>query len=210
MKAELINVAFPFKGADSYHGALGTERSRDRLHVSDIITRLGIASGNMKDYSTSGESGFESAPTQELGFCWEDVLTSMVGNRCGERLGEVERDGIVGSPDGLGADVLDDDHPDCQTLVAHEYKCTWKSLATLEPEMIAGGGPKSWYYMAQAKSYCAILGVNTMVFWVLYVHGDYRQIRCAARCYRIQWEQWEIEEHWRDVTNFAKTIKAES
>ena len=78
----------------------------------------------------------------ELGFTIEKVIEAAWAARRVEiiRPGEIEKDGISGSPDGLS---FDDAGP-----VVEEIKCTWMSLRDC-PE-----GKKFWHWIVQMKAYC--------------------------------------------------------
>lgn len=199
---------FPFRSAMD----VGAERTTDRLHVSTIVTAIGVATGQMEkfDDSPAGRTLWDPDCTTEPGFLWEHVFTEAVGERAGMRVGELERDGIVGSPDGLC--ILEcPDRPSESIIEVVDTKCTWKSRPKLESELLAGGGPKSWYYIHQMMTYCAIVGATRGRLEVLYLVGDYKQgthlpaPKCAT--YLLVWEAWEIEEWFTDVKNFAARME---
>ena len=63
--------------------------------------------------------GFEDMElTREVGFLWEELLSMVFANRMVVHpVGEIEKDGIVGSPDGVGEDPVhpeyESSHPSC-------------------------------------------------------------------------------------------------
>lgn len=119
-----------------------------------------------------------------VGFLWEDLLSLVLHERYACRIGEIELDGIVGSPDGLS----DNDPLRIEQVVNEEYKATWKS-ANSPPE-------DNWYWMCQFKSYCKMLGVHVTVLRVLYINGDYRGSGPMYRVFRIQFTDEELDENW--------------
>lgn len=142
--------------------------------------------------------------TMEVGFWWEDMLGKVYGERSAAiRPDEVERDGIVGSPDGVGPDpgLTDADGkiiipPDPNILVLEEYKATWRSVKTT-PD-------KVWKYMTQAMSYCAMMELDVVVFRIAYLFGDWKGTGPQYKPYRIEFEQDEIDDNWAMIVDFAK------
>jgi hypothetical protein len=124
-----------------------------------------------------------------VGFLWEEVLSREFAERYAVRIGEVEHDSIIGSPDGLS--INDPKVPD--NLVDEEYKATWKSIRK-PPE-------DNWYWMTQFKSYCYMLGVNTTVLRVLYINGDYKGSGPIPALFRIEYTSQELQENWDMVRN---------
>lgn len=119
-----------------------------------------------------------------VGFIWEDVLSMMLGNRYAARIGEIELDGVVGSPDGLS----DNDPWGVYPVINEEYKATWKSM-NFPPE-------KNWYWMTQFKSYCHMLGVKVTLLRVLYIMGDYKGSGPRYRVFRIEFTDEELKANW--------------
>lgn len=157
-----------------------------KLHVSTIIryveTKLGLAT--VADWNLNVAA--------EVGFLWEDVLSATFAARMAARLEEVEKDGIVGSPDGLN--VYEGE------LVNEEYKCTWRSMLRAIED--------NWYYMTQFKSYCYMLGVYTTIARVLYLFGDWRDNKGPQyRVYKIDFTETELKENWDMILNHSAFMK---
>ena len=159
------------------------DRTLDRLHLSDIYTDL---ENTLFPRDTSAD--MNNPLWAEVGFLWEDVLTRSLADHCSERPGEVELDGIVGSPDGY----------DKSTGILDEYKCTWKSINNAHPENV-------WKWMTQVKGYCKMLGTNTVRFHILYIMGNYRGSGPLYRSYLFTFTDIEIEENWSMLVNHAKS-----
>jgi hypothetical protein len=188
-----VEEEFVFKGS-------GLPRSNayetGKIHASDIIRfiewRLDLAPN--KKGNSPGK--WDLPLCGELGFIWEDILSYFFGNRYTARIGEVEKDGIVGSPDSIGPD-----HWGMVPLVDEEFKLTWKS-SKAEVE-------KNWYYMTQFKTYAYMLGVQTTWVRIIHIMGDYSwrgetligtddyRIGPVRKTYRISWDQEELEENWK-------------
>lgn len=161
-------------------------RDTGKIHLTDIILYIDRKLSLSKH--TKGGMKWNMHATQEVGFLWEEVLSHVLADRYAARIGEVECDGIVGSPDGLNTDPLD-----IVPLVNEEYKATWRSV-NKTPESI-------WYWDTQFKSYCHMLGVNITLLRVLYINGDYKGSGPIPMTFRIEYTDTELQENWGMITN---------
>lgn len=132
--------------------------------------------------------------TREVGFLWEDILEYVLKDRLGARVGEVELDGIVGSPDGIGVDPSN-----LEVMVLEEYKATWRSSRKEPMEDV------SW--MLQVKGYLKMLGLRAVVMHVLYIMGNYRGSGPQRKSWRIQFTQEEIDETWALILKNKEEMK---
>lgn len=166
-------------------------RSDDRPHLTDILKRIGREFKLVPEYSS--DSGWELPLAAEIGFMWEEVLSRVMADRMCKvwRPGEVEKDGIVGSPDGIGPDP-----EGLSPMVLEEYKVTWRS--SKNPPTA------EWRWMAQVKGYCAMLDLTTVIMRIVYICGDYRGKGPTYRETRIEFTPYEIGEHWKLITGFLK------
>jgi len=169
-----LDTEFPLTGSG--------DRSLDRLHLSTIYNDL---ENTLFPKSTTAD--MNNPLWAEVGFLWEDTLGRSLADHCSPRPGEVELDGIVGSPDGFDSDVG----------IVDEYKCTWKSIRNAHPENV-------WKWMTQVKGYCKMLGVNVVRFHVLYLMGDYRGSGPLYRSYLFHFTDREVQENWDMLVNHAK------
>lgn len=179
---------YPAKGS-------GLPRSADhRPHLTDIIREIGVKLGLIPNYAASGND-WDLDMAGDLGFMWEEMLTYVFAERMRDviRPGEVELDGIVGSPDGLGVDP-----EDTNDLIVEEYKLTWKSAKNLPTE--------NWYWMTQSKGYCRMCGVNTVIMRIAYINGDYKGSGPIYREARITFSEQELWENWRMLTDYARRV----
>jgi len=193
MDCQVIDA--PFVPLDS-----GVPRSTDTLHLTTVIKSIQEEMG----WGYKGKGFEDIGLTMSIGFLWEDVLSHAFGERLGARIGEVEMDGIVGSPDGLG---LDDPSFECDmwptispnSVVLEEYKCTWKSTKN-SPHT-------DWYYMTQVMSYARMLGVDTTIMHMAYLMGDYKGSGPKYRKARIVFSECELQQNWDMITTQAAKIK---
>lgn len=177
---ELVKIDEPFDPMGS-----GTDRTKAQdtglIHLSDIAKFIEL---KMKFGPVGKATKWNLNVAGEVGFIWEEVLSMVLRDRYAARIGEVERDGIVGSPDGLSANDPFKQVP----IVNEEYKATWRS-SNKTPDTI-------WYWMTQFKSYCMMLGVNVTVARILYIMGDYRGSGPQYHVYRIEYSDRELQENW--------------
>jgi len=174
---EIIELSEPFP-------LTVTERSTDKPHVGEIIHRMLIDLGVEKRFDEPNPYQFEK------GFVWERLLSMALPN-VAERPGEIEQDGIICSPDGIGySDWVQD-------TVVEEYKCTARS-SSHNP-----GNNVGW--MMQIKAYCKAVGVTNVVMRILHLNGDYKTDRNPTpKTYLIQFTQGEIDTNWNAILNYAR------
>ena len=160
------------------------ERSANKPHVGEIIHDMLIDLG-------IGKRNDEPNPYQfEKGFVWERLLSMAMPNAA-VRPGELEMDGIILSPDGIGFCEW------IQESVVEEYKCTARS-SNGNPADNAG-------WMMQVKAYCMGVGVTSAVMRILYLNGDYKRERNPIpRTYLITFQQQELEENWVAIVAYAR------
>ncbi len=188
--------------------ATGAGRSKDHLHLTEVISFIQEASG-----TAYKGPGFADMPlTQDVGFIWEQVAERMTSDRHfsehvwalefkeawkalqSVRSGEVIADGIACSPDGTGPDPLGE-----YEKAVHEYKCTWKSSKNHPTD--------DWRYMTQVKGYCYAEQTPCAVMQVLYLMGNYRGSGPIWLPVRIVFTQQEIEENWQMIKNNAENLR---
>jgi len=122
----------------------------------------------------------------EKGWLWEVALSRAFGEKAAKRPGELELDGIVGSPDG----VTDDG-------VIEEYKCTAKSSNTSPTDM--------WRWMMQVKGYCKMAGTTKCVFRILHL-----SFVPVYKVWELTFTQRELDENWEAILNQVKVMEEAS
>lgn len=174
---------------DLTHLALSPEQSAVRtegVHVSAIVRKLSAALAPQKNDLT--EEHLDRFAV--LGRLWEVQLSQALFQPPRyERPGEIEMDGIIGSPDCV----------DTQDWAVTEFKCTWKSSRDFESKL------KWKQYLWQVKSYCCILGMVRARLIVLFVCGDWSFRGDDAAPIAYQWSllftPQELAEHWVMMKN---------
>ncbi len=175
-----IKEAIPrFPGKD-----LIKDRSQDRLHLSQIYTAIEAEMFPGKQVDTGNDLYWET------GFLFEEALSTVFGERLGKRIGEVDLDGIVMSPDGV--DYM---WNECRGRL-EEYKCTWKSSKNT-PDTV-------WKWMVQVKGYLKVLGLHDVLFRVLYLMGDYKGSGPQYKEFEVSFTQEEIDKNWEMIIGYAK------
>jgi hypothetical protein len=167
----------------------GQDRTHSKPHVTQLIRGLGTALKIKPFVKREGPSPLELAGNNysEIGFIFETMLEQAWRERLGLRVGEIECEGIIGSPDGIGTSP----YGPC----VEEYKCTWASSTKYPHE--------EWRYMMQVKAYCYMLGLDQVLFRVLYINGDYKPPMPKYKTYLYQFDQEEIDTAWFMLKNYA-------
>ena len=185
------------------------------MHVSELIrdvaTQVGFLSRDDKEeldwtlakyHMMRGEDWVQMYPTAiyrvALGLAWEEWLGRHDTSLAFHGIGELEREGIIGTPDGLDMDY--------DGLLVHEIKLTWKSSRS-DRETPQERFSKEWMWQAQGKSYCyladAQLGCVRVIFHVFWVNGNYKGSGPEYRKYMLQFEPQEILTTWRQLALVA-------
>ena len=123
----------------------------------------------------------------EKGFLWEVALSRAFGEKAARRPGELELDGIICSPDGIGVDRAGNP-------LVEEYKCTAKSEHTSPADM--------WTWVMQAKGYCKVARATTCVFRVLHL-----AFVPVYKPWELTFTQKEIDENWETVVIHAGVMR---
>lgn len=199
MEYQLTDSPYPPVGS-------GVERSFDKLHLTTVIDSILNKLGAGYKGGEFGDPGI----CMDLGFIWEHVLELAYKDRLGIRMGEVELDGIVGSPDGIG---YDDPVYKLDGKLAwkgtgdpclEEYKFKWKSSKNM---------PNNQAFerdIIQVKSYCYMLDLNIVIMRIGFINGNYS--KGAGPMYRIARLVFDEEELWRNwemIKGEAKTLMKE-
>lgn len=164
-------------------------RTADYPHVTEIIQRVGVMVGKIKE----GDGDIEDGPWEmaaDIGFLWERIIEGVLLDPALNvvRLGELVEDRIALNIDGIavgqGVDGLE----------LYEYKVIWASSNKDLRE--------DWKRMAQVKAYLYALsrkfGVRILsaVMIVLYPCGNYRPPAPQLVKVRVRFGWEEIVENW--------------
>jgi hypothetical protein len=133
-----------------------------------------------------GEVDDASRMQFEKGWLWEEALSLAFGLKSPVRVGEVELDGIVGSPDGI--------RHDGDEWVVEEYKCTAASSSKSPADM--------WRWMMQVKGYCKMVGAAKCVFRVLHL-----EFVPVYKVWELVFTQRELDENWEAIVNQARMME---
>jgi hypothetical protein len=157
------------------------------LHVSAIINDIMNKSG-LRD--SNGYTREDLDAFAIFGRIWERYLAeTMFRPPRYQRIGEVELDGIVGSPDAV----------DVEDGSVHEYKCTWKSSKTPIEQF-------NWYWW-QIKAYCWMIGSNEAVLYPVFINGDWKPPKPVANIkYRATFSNGELKDNWNMLLRNAKEM----
>lgn len=165
-------------------------------HISHVIRSICVRLGKFE--ADDGPITEERQTRFELGSSFEDAVAAALAERYSRsepdrfaRVGELERDGLIGTPDLL--DVMD--------WAIIEIKLTWMSSAH-DVE-----SPKFWHYWVQLMAYCYMADSRVGRLHVCHVNGDYRGVRGPV--YHI-WEQrftpQQLRDNWRMLLTHRQTL----
>ncbi len=169
------------------------------VHVTDIIAKI-MEKVDPETYGSPIPEKHKNA-YREAGFTWEELLSKHFAHRQRRRRepefirpGEQSMDGIVGTPDWIG---LDSFH--IQGAFLLESKFTWKSLKGFDLD-----GKKFLAWQLQMKAYCHMLGLRWAVLDVLFVCGDYSDMKPVRQVRQVHFNDRELKDNWTSLLNTAK------
>jgi hypothetical protein len=165
---------------------IGGMKRSSGIHLSGIIKHVLTAAGQL-----TGEDLGDMMPLRmAVGMAWE-MFCVQLWPELDWQPGEVTRDNVIGSPDGVSGDVLE------------EIKATW--MSRLEKTETKGVIPpprniieiKRW--MLQLAGYLYMMGLNKARMHVLWVNGDYRNSGPQYFTYLLEFSQQELERIWNNL-----------
>lgn len=167
----------------------GPDRSSG-LHLSQIIQSL-LIDLDSKRYGT--ERGPQFHNYIQAGFSFEWFLEYAFAQRQANiiRPGEIVKDGIAMSPDGIDLDGT--------TLL--EYKFTWKSSTGCPDDA------KFWAWKIQMMGYCWALGINKARLHAFFVNGDYKTKEPAYHVWELEFSPMEMAANWAMCLGQARAKK---
>ena len=112
----------------------------DGLHLSTIIHSL---DQELHPDTYKAGSTWDLNSAAQIGVFWEEALSYAYRDMFALDLGEIEKDGIYMTPDGIDEDE--------NGLIVEEYKASWKSVKTPPYEIFR--------YKIQLISYCYVLEI---------------------------------------------------
>ena len=156
------------------------------LHVSQIIRHIMETSGLAKDNSFSDDDLNMFAV---IGRLWEQMLADVMFKPPRyQRPGEIEVDGIYGSPDAV----------DTEDGVLAEYKVTWLS---------SNRAIESFFkYMLQVKAYLYMLGLTRCRLYVCFICGNYKPPLPQFKAWQLDFSPHELKDNWRVLVENGKEI----
>ena len=173
------------------HLAPSEPRSKG-IHISDLINTMAVRLGHYEESEVDDNTrarwqmghAFERAVVRSLAEFYDEAAPTRY-----QSLGELELDGIYGTPDmyDAGDDAIE------------EIKLTWMTARR------GADDPKFWRYWVQLKSYCRMANTPLARLHVCYVNGDYGTTT-SAPIYRV-WERRfttrELVENWATMRSHA-------
>jgi len=176
------------------------DRSVGRIHVSEVIRWIDnrvIHRGERKPYDEMSPSEKKRMGSYtSMGWLWEDLLENSLAPVFGAaeyiKTGEIELDGIVGTPDGL----------ELSGLTVDEMKATWRSSRRpIETDF--------WNWLTQVKAYCFMLRLQRVSLRVFFVNGDYRDSGPQVKQFDIEFTERELQDNWRMIVANSQVMERE-
>jgi hypothetical protein len=152
------------------------------VHISDIIHRLSVAAGRYRARTAveaKGEFSDDVRLRMELECALEHAIVARFAAQYPDRFvqpGELEDDGLYGTPDLL----------DVETLTVDEVKLTW--MSSREPDSERGDSEKLWGYWVQVMAYCRMLRTRLGRLRVVFVNGNYRYSEMSCAMCGVAWD----------------------
>lgn len=157
------------------------------IHVSTVIRHI---SNTLSRKQGNEFSTYDLDHFAVVGRLWETQLAlAKYPEPRYVRIGEIECDGIIGSPDSV----------DTQEWAVQEFKCTWRS-ASKPPE-------SEFDWMTQIKAYCYMLSMCRATLTVFYVGGVWRPPQPIAKEWSILFAPGELEDNWRMLVKNAEALR---
>lgn len=178
------------------------------IHLSGVIKAVMVKLGKLTDEDEADEMPLRVA----MGVAWEDWVVGLAVIKDEWRVvwqpGEWERDGVYGTPDGLGTVRVKIKTPKGTEVTVsrrclEEFKCTWKSEHTRKDIL------RESIWMWQVAANCYALGLEYARLHVLWVNGDYRPPSPRYYVYTVRFERKWLEEFWGNVVVRNKGLARE-
>src|ERR1700730_3643209 len=176
------------------------DRSTDKVHVSEVIRWVDnrvIHRGQRKPYEDlSPNEKKRMGNYVSVGYAWEDLVAQSLAPVFGGeyvRTGEIELDGIVGTPDGL----------ELTGMAVDETKATWRSSRR-------DISTDFWSWMVQVKAYAHMLQLTRVSLLVFFVNGNYADSGPQGKKFDIEFTDRELDDNWRMITANARAMEKEN
>ena len=159
------------------------------VHVSNTIRKIGFDLGYLKPEYLGAEM---DVPRVSLGCAWEDWVFPRQHPETLYHPGEIIKDGIAMTCDGLA--WFDSDKKRVE-----ECKLTWKSMKRaldLEAE---------WMWLSQTKSYCWGWETQYARYCIYWINGNYKygtdEGKPQYRLYDLEFTYKELKDNWQMIKN---------
>jgi hypothetical protein len=168
------------------------------LHVSEIIKSICVELDPKRFTADSDKLPWNKF---ESGFSFERVLEmAFMSRRDGIfRPGEIVKDGVIMSPDGIDPDGSSFSFGVNDDWILEEFKFTWMS------DFDCPHHAKFWHWLVQMKAYAFALETLKARLRVLFVNGDYRDgYKPSYKVWDILFTYEELQENWAMLMGHAR------
>lgn len=170
------------------------------LHVSDVIHKVCVTYGHYEEDATCNNSERLTLMRTKfnLGHALEWAIKQMLKRQHPSRyidVGEVERDGVYGTPDIV----------DTELDAVCEVKLSWLSAGRDYDD------DKLWKFWCQLQSYCHMLELRRCVLMVVFANGLWNKggtgFVSQYREWRTVYSERELAMNWALITSTAKAME---
>lgn len=163
-------------------------------HVSSVVKYMSKSLRKDNDYMDADLETFAT-----FGRIWEHHLSlTLFQPPRWERVGEIEKDGLIGSPDAI--DTVD--------WAVGEFKAAWASCRELDEakDKATALMSKFPWYVWQIKSYCWMLSMYRAKLIVAYLNGNWKPPKPCCRQYSLLFTEAELRQHWQVILENCKRM----
>jgi hypothetical protein len=191
----MIVIVTPFEPQPAYpqrilgpQSITGQKRSPG-LHLTDVIRDIAATAGLGKDSAEQDDLDWYASG----GWLWEQAFdlahAEAVSNGDMVNIGEIECDGISGTPDRVT----------WEPFRIIELKCRWmaaRKFDSLERNF--------FLELMQIKSYCYMIGTDEAELHVFFVAGDWRPPVPQSRSVLLEFTERELAENWQQIISHSR------
>lgn len=190
------------------------DRSTSRIHLTQVLHHIESKLGTWEKYDGDFESR-EGQLTTALGLAWEEWFAKSTYTQPPVNgiyhFGEIERNEIVGTPDGLSVVRCEKCGEDVEAI--DEFKCSRFGMKQWDDLEKVFAAPEWWHRLHQVQSYCQMLGCRHGRFWIYHINGDYKHgpgaVRVAFEEFLVEFSERELEQNWRMILNHLPAVRRE-
>ena len=187
---------------------MGVLKQDDKEELDWTLARYRLACGDPAGVSTLFPTAISRVA---LGLAWEQWVGEQWEQINFHSIGELEKDGLIGTPDGLEFWLPFPPGEARGHGAIHEIKLTWKSSRS-DREKPQERLAQEFLWLAQTKAYCEMASqpgfpVLQAMLHVYWVNGNYRGSGPEPRSYELRFTEEELRKNWYLIRESARVIR---